>query len=224
MKLYKYRTLSNLDYTLDILFKERLHCAPYDELNDPFEGLFLSVMHIGGSINSSSLNFAPINGSRKVTRPKSISDLPVPGGTRICSLSGSKSDVRLWSHYAEGHTGIAIEVDIESNSECLHEVEYVDQLKEFSYSLLTAPESYEILKIKSKHWLYEKEYRLISKEQFFYVSGKITGIYLGLRISDHMRNMLLRVVGDNIPIYSTKLNEEKIKIELNKKINQDASR
>lgn len=223
MKLYKYRTLSNLDYTLDILFKERLHCAPYDKLNDPFEGLFLSVMHIGGPLNSSPLNFAPIGSSRKVTRPQSISELPIPGGTRICSLSGANSDVRLWSHYAGGHTGIAIEVDIDPDTEFLHEVEYVDQLKEFSYSLLTAPESYEILKIKSKHWSYEEEYRLISNEQFFSVSRKITGVYLGLRISDHMQRMLLKVVGDYVPVYSTKLNEQEIKIELNKQVNQDAS-
>jgi len=219
MKLYKFRTLANIDYTLDILLNEQLHCAPYDKLNDPFEGLFLSVMHIGGPLNSALMNFAPLGGHRTVKTPQTISELPIPGGTRVCSLSGSKSDVRLWSHYAGGHAGIAIEVDLEADTECLYEVDYVNQLREFSYSLLTAPESTEILKIKSVHWEYEEEYRLISKEEFFSVSGKITGVYLGLRTSDHMKEMLLRVIGEAFPIYSTKLNEQKIEIELNKQIN-----
>ncbi|HEX4975521.1 MAG TPA: DUF2971 domain-containing protein [Pseudomonadales bacterium] len=219
MKLYKYRTLSNLEYMVDILFNERLHCAPYNELNDPFEGLFLSVMHIGSPINSSPLNFDLLGGSQKITAPQSISELPISGGTRVCSLSGSNSDVRLWSHYAGGHSGIAIEVDIESDTECLYAVEYVDQLKQFSYGLLTSPESCEILKIKTKHWSYEKEYRLITDKPFFSVSGKITGMYVGLRTSDHMRKMLRKIVGNAFPIYSTKLNEQSIEIELNKQVN-----
>jgi hypothetical protein len=40
MLLYKYRGLSNLRYVADILCHERLYCAPYTELNDPFEGFF----------------------------------------------------------------------------------------------------------------------------------------------------------------------------------------
>ncbi len=38
MILYKYRALNSIEYTLDILLKERLYCSPYKDLNDPFEG------------------------------------------------------------------------------------------------------------------------------------------------------------------------------------------
>lgn len=219
MKLYKFRSLANIEYTLDILLNERLHCAAYNKLNDPFEGVFLSVMHIGGSLNSGPLNFAPLGGHRTVKKPQSISELPIPGGTRVCSLSGEKSDVRMWSHYAGGHTGIAIEIELEVDAKFLYKVDYVDQLREFSCSLFTSPKSYEVLRIKSKHWEYEKEYRIISDEDFFCVSGRITGIHLGLRTSDHMREMLLRVIGKSFPIYSTKLDEREIAVELNKQIN-----
>lgn len=221
MKLFKFRSLSNVDHTLDILLNERLHCAPYDKLNDPFEGIFISVTHLG-SMNSTLLGSMALGSHRTVKRPRSISSLYIPsmlGGKRVCSLSESKSDVRLWSHYSAGHAGIAIEIDLDADIECLHKVDYVEQLKEFGNTLMTAPNPSEILKIKSKHWEYEQEYRLISEEEFFSISGKITGIYLGLRTSDHMREMLLRVVGKSIPIYSTKLNEQKIEIETNQRIN-----
>lgn len=38
---YKYRSLSNLRYFLDILIYKRLYMASYSELNDPMEGAFV---------------------------------------------------------------------------------------------------------------------------------------------------------------------------------------
>ena len=43
MKLYKYRSLHNLEFILDVLLNERLHCAPYTKLNGPFEGVFYTA-------------------------------------------------------------------------------------------------------------------------------------------------------------------------------------
>lgn len=40
MKLYKFRSLDNIEFTFDILLNERLYCANYKDLNDPFEGIF----------------------------------------------------------------------------------------------------------------------------------------------------------------------------------------
>ena len=36
---YKYRSLSNLRYFLDILINKRLYMASYSELNDPIKGI-----------------------------------------------------------------------------------------------------------------------------------------------------------------------------------------
>lgn len=224
MKLYKYRSFENIEYTLDILLNERLHCAPYDKLNDPFEGVFLSVTHTGGAFGTHRYGEAPYGAGKTVKTPQSISELPIPGGTRVCSLSASATDVRLWSHYANGHTGMAIEIEIDEGSEELHKVEYVEQLKEFSWSLLTAPKSTEILRVKSQHWSYEEEYRVISGEEYYSVSGRITGILCGLRTSLIMQKMLMRSVGGSIPIYSTRLNEKTVEVELNKQVNKDAAR
>jgi hypothetical protein len=224
MKLYKYRSFEKIEHTLDILINERLHCAPYDELNDPFEGIFLSVMHIGGFfLGVSHLGVDYCGDRTTVKERRSISDLPTPGSTRVCSLTASGTDVRLWSHYAEGHTGIAIEIDIDESDSQLHKVEYVEQLKEFGHTVQTGPESTEVLRIKSYHWDYEKEYRIISREEYYSVSGKITGVYLGLRTSLLMQEVILRSLKNVIPIYTTKLNEKTIEIELNKQINGDSN-
>ena len=84
MKLYKFRSFDNIEYTLDILINERLYCSSHEALNDPFEGLFSTIKWVGGGIAR------PI--ARSIARPiarsifggapirkkeyKSINDLP----------------------------------------------------------------------------------------------------------------------------------------------------
>jgi len=46
MILYKYRSLVNFERILDIILNQRLYCSKYDELNDPFEGLFIRTINI----------------------------------------------------------------------------------------------------------------------------------------------------------------------------------
>ena len=196
MKLYKFRSLENLEFTLDILLNQRLHCALFEKLNDPLEGVFMWVFSGGGTLAGSALNEHALGGSIVMKTPTSISELHLFGDRKVCSLSASLNDVRLWSHYADGHTGIAIEIDIDESDSALHKVEYVDTLKEFSASILGGPRSEEVLKLKTTHWSYEHEYRIISSDDFYSVDGRITGIYLGLRTSELLRQALLGTVGD----------------------------
>ena len=44
---YKYKAPTPFEYIADILINERLYCAPYDQLNDPFEGIFLESIQMG---------------------------------------------------------------------------------------------------------------------------------------------------------------------------------
>ena len=222
MKLYKYRSLENLEYTLDILLNQRLHCAPFDKLNDPFEGLFLSDHKTSGAHGFRTAGFGTrgFYEAKNITTTRSIAELPNPGKSLICSLSASKADVRLWSHYANGHTGIAIEVDICDKNDYLHEINYVKQLTKNDLTLLTETNSNEILETKTHHWCYEQEFRIISDQDYFLVNGKITGIYLGFRISTQIQEMILKILGGSIPVYSTKLNEKTIEIEISQHINK----
>jgi hypothetical protein len=222
MKLYKYRSLANLEHTLDILLNEKLHCAPYDKLNDPFEGLFLSVAHWGGMSGIVAGSRLPGRGYGyipTVKSPKSLSELPIPGSTRVCSLSASLSDVRLWSYYADGHRGIAIEIDFEGMAIQPHKVEYVNQLKEINNALSAGTKSTEILRIKTNHWAYEKEFRIISEEESIATQGRISGVYFGLRTPEHFQTLLLRSIPKKIPVYSTKLNTNSIEIEPDRILN-----
>ena len=54
MILYKYRSLSNFEHVADIILNDRLYCPTYEELNDPFEGLFVALWTV--SFRDKSLN------------------------------------------------------------------------------------------------------------------------------------------------------------------------
>jgi hypothetical protein len=222
MKLFKYRSFSKLDYVIDILLNERLHCSIYDKLNDPFEGIFLSVVRVPLAFPTNSFPGGtypygfPIR--NKIT-PKSISELSIKKQTRICSLSSSLEDIRLWSYYADGHRGIAIEIDFTGIEDQVYEVEYVKQFKKFGSTLLSEPLPFEVLKQKTNHWRYEKEYRLIINMEYFDVKNRISALFCGPRISDLHQEILLKVVDKKIPIFSTILDEKKLIIEPNNQIN-----
>lgn len=154
MLLYKYLSFLNLNHALDILVNSRLYCSSYLDLNDPFEGLFSATIHIPPR-DRLKFPFFTLPESYSVT--KSVSDLcdSAQDKVRICSLSSSITDVRLWSHYADGNRGFALEIDFSGLEDYVHKVIYSKELPTYGYTLLTAPSPIEVLTRKTLHWSYE---------------------------------------------------------------------
>ena len=78
----------------------------------------------------------------------------------ICSLSKISDNKLMWAHYANGHAGIAIGVEINDRSVTLKDVNY-DGLGAITGNLNDAPAkaALEILSHKLEIWDYEKEVR-----------------------------------------------------------------
>jgi len=213
MRLYKYRSLKNLEFVLDIILNERLHCTEYQNLNDPFEGLFFSIFYPQRVYRGLPSLFS------KIKSLKSVQNLSIfLSRTKICSLSSTLKEVRLWSHYADGHKGIAIEIDFPNELPYVHEVTYVDELREYGLTFLTSPTSEEVLSFKTRHWEFEREYRIIQEEEFFSIAGRISGIYAGIRTSNNHLALLTKLTPKEIPIFETKIDGRKIEIVPNRQI------
>lgn len=235
MILYKYRSLAeaDLEHTLDIILNQRLHCSTYDKLNDPFEGLFITTIYITLRKLKKIKHHLPLflNLSKlpiKIEKIKEAKDLGPFDGTinkyKICSLSYWMSDVRLWSYYADGHKGIVFKIDFSgletrSDSKIIHRIDYSKKLPVGRTTLLEQSSPSEVLSCKTKHWWFEKEYRIIDESKYleqgkyFNIKGRIKAIYLGTRTSDPHRKSLNKIVPSEIPIYTTKINEKTIKVE-----------
>lgn len=153
---YKFRSLQNIKYFLDIVLNNRLYAAKYNELNDPMEGIF-----------------------RTKANQKIIQSLiDEKNNTRICSLSTDYKHTLLWSHYADGHKGCCIEVSIDNLN--IKPINYTNDIldvnKEEDKELL--------LSYKSPIWEYEKEARAFL-EGNPYLEVTIHQIIFGSKVSNN---------------------------------------
>lgn len=225
MKLFKFRTFENIEYTLDILLNERLYCARHKDLNDPFEGLFSTIEWKGGGIVRPIVRsiVRPIVSDLRGNYPqkvfKTLDELPaLDKEVRVCSLTSAMNDVRMWSLYSSGHSGCVIEFDLEETAE-LVQVSYSDGLQHFKDKLDKNTKAMDILSFKTRHWEYEQEYRVITDSEFFSVKDNISAVYLGLRVKDIHRDLVCKTIDKEIPVYETKLNQKAVEIQPYKRVN-----
>ena len=119
----------------------------------------------------------------------------------VYSLSKSFDNELLWAYYASGHTGFAIEYDIDILEQSLNynayaqqlykfDVEYLNDVPQIDISTIRGDEIVEMLKrfigTKSSSWAHEKEVRLIFENTgLFEIDFKaVTAIYFGCRMPD----------------------------------------
>jgi len=161
--LYKYRGLDNFKKFVDIILKNRLYAAQYKDLNDPMEGQYY---YHRGELN-------------KTIRDKILEE---KGTLRILSLSRVNNNQLMWSHYADGHKGIAIGVKIDNEKYDVQPIEYdgIVTIRNSDYNGQTARE---ILRHKLEVWSYEEEVRVFQRNQMF-IDVKIEKIILGQRVSN----------------------------------------
>ncbi|WP_370979555.1 DUF2971 domain-containing protein [Agaribacterium sp. ZY112] len=214
MRLFKFRSLSNIEFVLDIIYNQRLYCATYDKLNDPFEGLFLSnLLDLSKQPSGSRLLPSGTGVYRLLASAKHLNN-GILEKSRICSLSRSMADVRLWSYYGDGHTGIAIEIEVDRDEASINKVEYGENLPEFNLDSDSAYDVCSLLKSKTMHWSHEQEYRVITSQKYFCIKEKVKAIYLGSRVSNFHADILKKAVAGRIPIYHTVINPSSVEVEV----------
>lgn len=169
MRLFKFRSIENFDFALDILRSHRLYCADWRALNDPMEGFFAywttpgSEKHLNAAAEGLSVQ---------------------KRGKRICSLSATFDSHLLWAHYASGFKGLAIEVEIPDDDPLVHKVDYRPD-RFFSIS----PDDFKNTKLSdrvltSKHedWTYEQEVRILTMNEWYPLSQPIRRVIAGFRM------------------------------------------
>lgn len=177
---FKYRSVSNLRYFLDILIYKRLYLASYSELNDPMEGAF----RIQNGVNYDNFWLRSLRSEKN--------------DIHICSLSRTYNNILMWSHYADSHKGCCIELEVTSEKGITETpVCYVDKVEPV-HGNDYKKEAYSILSRKLKCWDYEEEVRFLkeipSSRFSKYIKIKIYRIYLGCNMSSKEVNFYKNLV------------------------------
>ena len=130
------------------------------------------------------------------------------GKVGVYSLSKTFDNELLWAYYASGHTGFAIEYDIDVLEQSLNyntyiqllykfDVEYLNDVPQIDISTIRGNEIVEMLKrfigTKSSSWAHENEVRLIFENTgLFEIDFKaVTAIYFGCRMPDGDINYIM---------------------------------
>lgn len=199
MRLYKYKSLSNLWHVLDIVIHRRLYCARWSELNDPLEGRY--EIYLGEqAISTEGAMVGQIERARE--------DL------RIASLSADPTNFLLWSHYADGHKGVAIEMEIPNEHADLLQVTYSPFSSVFTEYRETKGDLRHLFNGKSEEWSYEKEYRVVIASTHFQLPSGRMRVLLGPRASEESENILRKILPADVPLVKTRLNRVQGNIEI----------
>jgi len=180
--IYRYRSLDGADalkHRLDEM-SGKLYLAPLDKLNDPFEAKYrVQLQSPRGSIDYelAMLGLEKLNDDLK----KCV----------IACFSKRFDDLKMWSDYAGGHTGICFEYNSSDFGGKLVEVNYDKEIPFFT-------DAKQRLTYKLLDYQPEGEIRLILKGTDTY-SVKPTAVYLGFRISElHRKSICAKA--DSFPI------------------------
>lgn len=201
-KAYKYRGgrgildkdgMSIFERDVTTLVNNQLYLPTKDGLNDPTEGVYGDdALRIFFNI------FSKYSHNVEEQYNKFTEKF---GKVGVYSLSKTFDNELLWAYYASGHTGFAIEYDIDILEQSLNynvyaqqlykfDVEYLNDVPQIDISTIRGDEIVEMLKrfigTKSSSWAHEKEVRLIFENTgLFEIDFKaVTAIYFGCRMPD----------------------------------------
>lgn len=198
MKAYKFRGAEQLPFALDILFNKRLYCAAWKNLNDPMEGMFVY------SYRSSDEGDYSKTVAEIVEHKKQL---------KICSLSKTYDCHLLWSHYASGFSGLAIEVELPEPNRIIREVEYRGVFGHVSFDGPVAPEdaAEQVLSSKYQAWSYEQEVRVLQRGDWYQLDKPVKRIIAGHRMNPALFEALKIICKEKkIELYRTGIGDEGI--------------
>jgi len=169
MLAYKFRAPQQIEFTLDILFNNRLYCADWTSLNDPMEGIF-AYSHSA----TSQRDFSSLLDDIKIHKKR----------IKICSLSTTFDCHLLWAHYAAGFTGMAIEVELPDRDSKITPVRYegVFASVDIENETIPADTAKEILSSKYIEWKYEKEVRILNDSSWYDLPTPVRRVIVGQRM------------------------------------------
>jgi hypothetical protein len=205
-RLYRYRSLTRSGTAaaeeISSIRDGYLYCADFSVMNDPMEGLF----------TSSSLLRAHPNYRTTVDDIKARKL-----GFGIACFSETYENMLMWAHYAGNFAGVCFGYSSKElvkglpDNTKLVRVAYLDRPPRISTRDLSNLRSVarRTLSQKQFDWAYEREWRVLARQTGrapYAPIRPLRSIYLGPRISDPQRDLLLTAVsGLDVSIYQMSL-------------------
>lgn len=233
--LFEYKPMNQ--FTLDIIANQRIFYPKPKSFNDPFDTQcsFRNRSVIIQSTDSEKISNAfpsqnPSNMSVHTRTDMSKAIASFKGQIEkmgVLSLSESCKDILMWSHYADDHRGICIELIREPINELgdknvTRKVTYTKSYPSLNSKALlsevgSSSSVKRVLYTKSEQWEYENEWRTFKSVggEVYPLPGSIRSIIFGVRASMMDIEIVTKLVGEgSIDLYKAQLKESAFGIKL----------
>lgn len=239
--IFQYRSFDDAGYKVESLKKNYVWLSMPKDFNDPYDcaGCFDMEKTLENLLREKQQNG---DISKILSRHKNLSNTTqeilensraklknaLQKKVKISCFSETYNNILMWSHYAQNHTGFCIEYNI-SNLELtnsfkkqLFPVFYTPKPIDMSKAILSKQkEIFENILIinKSEDWKYEREWRYITSSEDdskFIMPVKPKAIYLGTKISEKNKNIMLEIANNKyqIPCYELQQQMNSFKLEI----------
>lgn len=155
-----------------------------------------------------------------------VEQLRACGDMGVFCLTEDSNNVLMWSHYAKDHKGMCIgfqrtpENALGDDGICLP-VTYTNQYLTADTIRIFLRKNFSpvthMMRTKSHHWKYEKEWRLFSEvgDALAEAPGRIHRVILGSRTSTRARNRVLKILdGRDVELYRSTPVEGKFQMRM----------
>lgn len=243
-QLYKYRSM-NCDSILDIFINNKIFLSSPTNFNDPFESRPLLTYHKSvkkrskylreltkdrfPNTDNKTLNNLMKGKDELLTNSENIRKVynSVLSTIGIYCLSEINDDLLMWAHYSDSHRGFCLEFDSSNNNTIFWEafkVIYKNDYPLVNVMDIENPDEYpKIILRKSKHWKYEREWRIIKNEQdggpghYQFSPELLKGVIFGAMIckkDEDLLNDLIKKYPCKLNRYRAILNKKEYKLDI----------
>lgn len=227
-KGYKYRSLAKgeaREHTLNMLKKGELFFPSVAKLNDPYETAMPIIFKDKDIIFEKFSHDETYNSPIYKELCETYNYFRTENSGLLC-LSLENTIFLMWSHYADGHKGICVGIDLynlvtEINSN-IQEIDYIQEFKKIDSTKDILEGFSSLMFVKAEDWIYEKECRILSTKyvnKTYCAKQHIKEVILGANISEKDEKEVLAIVNEYIPnckVYKVRLSNIKFKLELDK--------
>lgn len=213
-RLYRYRSIENLDRELKCIEQANFWCGRHKDLNDPMEG---------GHRLSALLNEITKN-SKEGSLGNAKREIDQVG---IASFSEIKNHETMWAHYAGSFNGLCISYrtgyllsGLDDSIELI-KMNYSEEAPMLIHNHASAHDRARLaLSHKSLRWAPEREWRVVSPKSGLVSYKKrscVTAVYIGSRVEKKLASEIrTRMREADIPTYTMKLDSYTIKFSSDK--------
>lgn len=226
--LYKYMPIN--DNTKSSLIERYLWFAKFEDFNDPYEGKVrkdhsYTPYDLEAFIKKRQLNLTKYDIQQLISDADSYIDEGMEktyNGARTCCFSLINDNMLMWSHYADKHKGLCLELDVLADTTNVFRLLMPIQYTNIRESCNYVRDDFSYIRCfaltKSLDWSYEKEYRSLAiglaDQRFPFDIKMLKRVVFGCKTNEKDIEMVKSWLPKSMNYSKCKLNEYEFKLDI----------